>query len=89
MSGTMTVPAFVAHLAHLLGQAANTTHHALDQAAAIVEAEAKAELGTYQGAAPPFGPWPELADRTKADRLQQGFSPSYARHGRDSLAGVA
>jgi phage gpG-like protein len=40
----------------------------------VVEKEAKAEIGHYQGAAGPFSAWPELADATKEDRLKSGFS---------------
>jgi HK97 gp10 family phage protein len=47
---------------------------ALEKAAEIIETEAKAEIGHYQGAAGPFAAWPELDDKTKADRVRQGFT---------------
>ena len=50
------------------------THHALEAAAKLVEKEAKAELGTYQNQAGPFVGWPELADRTKNDRVKAGYT---------------
>lgn len=34
---------------------------------------ARALFGVYQGGFAEYGPWPELADRTKADRVQQGY----------------
>lgn len=40
-------------------------HHRLEKAAKLVEEEAKAEIGHYQDGAGTFGPWPELAERTK------------------------
>lgn len=46
----------------------------LDGAAAIIQIEAKAEIGHYQDAAGQFEAWPELADFTKADRIAQGYS---------------
>jgi phage gpG-like protein len=49
---------------------------ALKEAAQIIEREAKAEIGHYQEAAPPFKAWAELADSTKQDRIQKGFSPN-------------
>ena len=45
----------------------------LDGAAAIIQQEAKDEIGHYQDAAGPFPEWAELADFTKQDRLAQGF----------------
>ena len=49
-------------------------HHALEKAAEVVEAEAKAEIGHYQGKAGPFAAWAELADSTKDDRVKKGYS---------------
>jgi len=47
---------------------------ALKKAAALVEEEAKAEIGDYQGAAGPFAAWPSLADATIA-RKANGDTP--------------
>lgn len=65
---------FLVHLieAELAVQVAS--HRALDVAAAIVEKDAKEQIGTYQEDAGPFNAWPELADSTKQDRLHKGFS---------------
>lgn len=43
-------------------------HNALTEAAAIVEAEAKAEIGHYQGAAGPFAAWALLKPETIAQK---------------------
>src|SRR4051794_36413616 len=48
-------------------------HHALEQAAVVVEKRAKEKIGEYQDQAGPFIAWPELADATKADRVNQGY----------------
>lgn len=49
-------------------------HKALDRGAAVIQKEAKAIIGNYQDAEPPFAPWAELADSTKEDRLRQGYT---------------
>ena len=64
---------------------------ALDAAAASIEREAKAEIGTYQRSnMGPFDPWAELKDATKAERVRLGFTPNdpLLRTGdlRDSIA---
>lgn len=55
-------------------------HHAqqmgLHDAGDIIEHEAKARIGTYQGATGPFPAWAELADYTKAERERLGFTPN-------------
>lgn len=48
---------------------------ALDTAAAVIEHEAKREIGTYQRSdMGPYEAWPELAESTKAERVRQGYS---------------
>ena len=69
----MTLTGFIAHLAHAQHDIEHATHAGLERAARIVEAEAKAEIGSYQQAAGPFAAWAELADTTKADRVAAGF----------------
>lgn len=50
---------------------------ALDAAAKSIEAEAKAEIGTYQRSnMGPYEPWAELKDATKAERERLGFTPN-------------
>jgi phage gpG-like protein len=64
---------FAAYLARLpvAIQAAETA--GLTAAALVIEKEAKAEIGHYQGEAGPLAAWAELADTTKADRRSKGF----------------
>jgi HK97 gp10 family phage protein len=56
-----------AHFAHLAHDWPKATHAALEVAAQIVEAKAKAAIGTYK-----YG-WPQLADSTQEDRAHKGF----------------
>lgn len=65
---------FAAHLAEVLIEAEHAAHEGLEEAARVVEAEAKAEVGVYQDQAGPFAAWAELADSTKNDRVRSGFS---------------
>lgn len=48
---------------------------ALDESAALIEKDAKAEIGTYQEAVGPFPAWAPLAPSTVADRVRQGYAP--------------
>ena len=65
---------FIAHMALMDVQAVLSIHEGLKKCAMAVEKTAKEEIGVYQGDAPPFGAWPELADVTKEDRLNKGFT---------------
>ena len=58
---------FAAHLAVMIVHLEEGRHHALEEAAKIVETEAKRVIGTYD-----YG-WPELADATKDDRVRKGY----------------
>lgn len=69
----MTILEFIAHLATFPLHLHEAKEKALEKAAELIEKEAKAEIGTYQGAAGPFAAWAELADATKDDRAKQGF----------------
>jgi phage gpG-like protein len=71
---TFTPLGFVAHLAELVVALPVAEHEGLEKAAQLIEDEAKAEIGHYQGRKGPFGKWPELAPPTKADRLRKGFT---------------
>lgn len=68
-----TLENFIGHLGVLGAGQHPAGHHALEQAARLVEAEAKAEIGHYQAEAAPFVAWAELAQATKDDRAAQGF----------------
>lgn len=64
----------IALFAGLATEVHHHAHHALEKAAEAVAAEAKAEIGHYQGEAGPFVAWAELADRTKDDRVRHGYA---------------
>jgi HK97 gp10 family phage protein len=51
------------------------THKALERAATVVEAEAKASIGSYQPEAGPFAEWAQLADSTLAEKEKLGYAP--------------
>lgn len=70
----MNLAAFAAIVEAALAEAEGHGRERMERACRLVETEAKREIGTYQGAAGPFGAWPELAERTKADRSAQGYS---------------
>ncbi|NHN93636.1 hypothetical protein [Acetobacter sicerae] len=74
MSQEFTIAGFAALLGEMTLKADEATHHALTKAAKIVQAEAKSEIGHYQGEIGGFPAWAELADSTKEDRLRRGFT---------------
>lgn len=47
----------------------------LKTCAVAIEASAKAEIGSYQGAVGPFSAWPSLAESTQTERERLGFTP--------------
>jgi len=47
--------------------------HAMEKSAVVVKREAKKMLGHYQQNMQPLVDWAELADSTKAERVNQGF----------------
>lgn len=69
-----TIPQFLLTLAAAQVEVEKATHRALEKAARVVEREAKAEIGEYQGQAGPFVAWAELAQSTKDDRVRNGFA---------------
>jgi hypothetical protein len=73
MSGEFSILGFVQHLGVMGAEMAIAEHEALERAAQIVEKEAKASVGEYQGQAGPFVAWAELAPATKFDRAGKGF----------------
>lgn len=72
---TYTVAGFAAHLAVLAVAQRAAGHHALEKAAKIIKAEAKAEIGHKQGEAGPFAAWEPLADTTIRWKAKGGHSP--------------
>jgi phage gpG-like protein len=59
---------------HLVALNIDRQTGAMDEAAKLVQVEAKSLIGTYPGDEPPFAAWPELADSTKEDRVHQGYT---------------
>lgn len=73
----MSVPtfnSFAAGARHLLSLRLGQQHTAMEAACVLVENQAKALIGTYQSAYSPFAAWQELADATKAQRVQLGYT---------------
>lgn len=70
----MSLDHFIEHIGRAHVHIKESEHEALERAAELLERRAKANLGTYQAGAGPFADWQELADRTKDDRVQQGFT---------------
>jgi len=64
-------------LAAKFGEIALAQHemeqHALEKVGKLVEKRAKEKIGEYQEEAGPFVGWADLADSTKADRVNKGF----------------
>lgn len=74
MSGLLSLLGFAEHIGRLIAEAAIEEHEILEHAAKVIEKEAKAEIGNYQNQAGPFSAWAELADSTKRDRVNKGYS---------------
>lgn len=70
----MGLAEFAIKLTEVALEAMEAERHALEKAAKLVENEAKSRVGHYQEAIGPFAGWAELADSTKADRVNQGFT---------------
>ncbi len=49
-------------------------HVGLKKVAVLIEKDAKAQIGSYQGAVGPFPAWAQLADSTQADRGRKGYA---------------
>ena len=64
-----------AHFGRLALAGEAVTHHITEQAAQIVEKDAKERIGSYQDATGPFGAWANLAPSTVDDRIRKGFTP--------------
>ena len=64
---------FVAKLTEMTIATEEVSRSSLDEAARIVQKEAKDSLGEYQTDNGPFLDWAELADVTKDDRAKRGY----------------
>lgn len=65
---------FALHLLSLQAATSISLHRGLEKVAAAVEKTAKAEIGTYQQAIGPFPSWDPLAEVTKKQRLDLGYT---------------
>lgn len=70
-----SLDAFATHLAEVAVAEVVALHHGLENVASGIEKAAKDKIGTYQAASGPFPAWQELADSTKADRMNKGYDP--------------
>lgn len=61
---------FASFLTGMVAEVEHAKHQALEEAAEIVETEAKRALGTYD-----YG-WPQLAQSTQDQRAHQGYTPN-------------
>jgi HK97 gp10 family phage protein len=68
-----SMAAFAAHLMTAAVAVEKAESQMLDRIGKQVKKSAKAKIGEYQDAAPPFAGWAELADSTKADRVRRGY----------------
>lgn len=67
---------FARHLGRLALIGEEVTHHITEEGAKIIQTDAKAKLGTYQGYAGPFNAWKGLSDSTMAARELAGYPPN-------------
>lgn len=67
---------FVAHLASVAREIPKRQSLALRDGGEVIQKEARAEIGTLQSRAGPFGAWPELSPRTQQERVKAGYSPN-------------
>jgi phage gpG-like protein len=71
----MSLLQFITHLAGVKARMDHETNVALERAARLVEAEAKAVIGNYQPEAGQFAAWAQLADVTISDKEKLGYAP--------------
>ena len=65
---------FARHLARISLEGNAVTYELAEKGAKLIQRDAQEKLGHYQEAAGPFNEWPELAEATKADRVNKGFA---------------
>ncbi|WP_458763568.1 hypothetical protein [Cupriavidus basilensis] len=74
MKNFTSLGAFALHLEKLAAAAPAVVHHIADASAGEIQKTAQGMIGDYQQAVGPYPAWEELADSTKAERAQLGFS---------------
>lgn len=70
-----SLAAFATHLAEVAIVEVVALQHGLEKVAVGIENTAKNKIGHYQLESGPFPAWQELAESTKADRLNKGYDP--------------
>jgi hypothetical protein len=65
--------AMAEQLAKLALEGDAVSHAIAEKGGKLIQRDARAKLGHYQGESGPFNAWSELADSTKADRVYKGF----------------
>lgn len=89
----MSLAGFIGHIAGAIVHLEQSEHHAMERAARVVEARAKAIVGHYQHDTGQFPEWAPLAQSTREDRVRLGFPEDdpLLRTGelRDSIGHVA
>jgi len=68
--------AFAAFLARVRDAIPRAEHEGLHAGARIVQEEIKAGMGSAQGAIHGLPEWPDLAERTQAERARKGYDPN-------------
>lgn len=71
----MSPASFAAFLSRVPATMLDHNERALKRAARLVEREAKASIGEYQAAAPPFAAWAPLAASTMEEKTRLGYAP--------------
>jgi hypothetical protein len=66
---------FAAFLANASGRTLHNMRDKLEEAARLVEKDAKGQIGHYQPAVSIFAEWNILADRTIQDKIRLGYAP--------------
>lgn len=74
MKSFASIDGFIAHLGRVAAQSDQIQARAMRDAASVLQSAAKASLGSYQDSAGPFGAWPDLSERTQAERAEFGYS---------------
>lgn len=71
---TLNIQSFGALLRALAPVAEMAAQSALVDHARDIQEDARRRIGTYQGATGPFAAWQELADATKEERIELGYT---------------
>lgn len=65
---------FSLHLIEISHRIEHIEHKALEKCAVLIEKDAKAQIGYYQGVVGPFQDWAPLAESTEAEKARKGYA---------------